>query len=144
MRSATPESAWSVYVRHPLQTLGLILGGGAIAVSAGVARHGDHAVALAFGALGVAILLGAGVMMRRSDAWDATVDEWGPVATDARARLNFLLVAIGSLIVGVVMWLGFGPGMLVGQVLLIAGGWMIFLCGVVCLFGWVQAQRLFG
>ncbi len=145
MQSATSESPWSVYVRHPLQTLALILGGSAVAAAAGVARHGDHAVALAFGALGVAILLGAGVMMLRSDAWEATVDEWGPVATDPRARMNFLLVGVGSLIVGAgVMWLGFGPGMLVGRVLLIAGGWTIFLCGVISLFGWVEAQRLFG
>jgi len=144
MQPPNPESAWSFYVRNPLQTLALILGASAVAAAAGVARHGDYAVSVAIGALGVAILLGAGLMMLRSDGW-GTVDEWGPVATDARQRLNFLLVGIGTLVIGAgSMWLGFGPGMLVGRLLLIAGGWIMFLVGVVCLVGWVQARKLFG
>ncbi len=145
MQPPNPESTWSVFFKYPLQTLALILGGSAVAAAAGVSRHGDYAVALACGALGFAILLGAGLMMVRSDAWEGTVDEWGSVATDPRQRLNFLLVGVGTLAIGAgAMWLGFGPGMLVGQLLLVAGGWMMFLIGVVCLVGWVQAQRLFG
>ena len=115
-----------------------------MAAAAGVSRHGDYAASLAFGALGVAILLGAGLMMLRSDGWEGTVDEWGPVAIDARQRLNFVLVGVGTLVIGAgAMWIGFGPGMLVARLLLIAGGWMLFLIGVVCV-GWVQAQKLFG
>lgn len=100
---------------------------------------------MAFGALGLVILLGAGLLMLRSDGWEGTVDEWGPVATDPRQRLNFLLVGVGTFVIGAgAMWLGFGPGMLVGRLLLIAGGWVMFLMGVVCLVGWNKAQRLFG
>ncbi len=131
--------------QNPLQTLALIIGASAAAAAAGMARHGHYAVALAFGALGVVILFGAGLMMLRSGGWEGPMDEWGPVATDSRQRLNFLLVGVGTFVVGAgAMWIGFGPGMLIGGLLLIAGGWMMFLIGVVCLVGWVQAQRLFG
>lgn len=109
-----------------------------------MARHGNYTVALAFGALGVVILLGAGLMMIRSGGWEGTVDAWGPVATDSRQRLNFLLVGVGTLVIGAgAMWVGFGPGILIGGLLLTAGGWIMFPIGVVCLVGWVQAQRLF-
>lgn len=131
-----------VFVRNPLPTFALIVGGIAVAAAAGMVRNGHYPVALTCGVLGVFILIGAGWMMLRTPDW-GTTEDWGPVASNARQRLNFFLVAIGTTVLGLAaMWFGFGPGGLVSGLLLVGAGWLIFLCGVVCLVGWLQG-RLF-
>ena len=129
-------------VDHPWQTFLLLFGGTATAGSIWLVRRTDYGAALACAGLSFLILVGASWMMLRTD-W-GSVEEWGPVATDARQTLNFVLVGIGVLVAGVgAMWFGFGPGSLVGGVLLITGGWALFICGVVCLVGWLKARGLF-
>ena len=86
MQPPNPESTWSVFFKYPLQTLALILGGSAVAAAAGVSRHGDYAVALAWGALGFAILLGVS-LQRVHQLLHAYDDFPAPVADLAIGRI---------------------------------------------------------
>ena len=138
-------SPWSVLAKYPLQTLAHIVGGSLVAAAIGFASHDDYAVAAALCALATVVLANAGLMTLRSDAWEGSLDEWGPVATDSRQRLNFLLVSIGMVGVGIAaMWFGFRAGMVLAGVLLVGGGWTTFLLGFMSFVGWLQARRLFG
>lgn len=133
-----------IFLRHPVQTLLLVMGATAITGALGVTRHGLDVLGLALGALGIAILVGVGeLMLHTAELW-GTPEELGIVTTDGRARMNFLLAAIGMLTVGVtIIWYGFGAGLIAG-VPLVGSGLIILLCGVLSLFGWVNVRRRFG
>jgi hypothetical protein len=133
----------SFLIEQPLATLLLVMGGSAVAAAIGFERETRFGVALACGACALGLLLHAGRMMVRADAW-GSVHEWGLVATDGRARFNLLLVGAGCLAVGAgAMWLGFLPGSPTSGVLLVLGGWAVFLCGVLVLVMWFKARSTF-
>jgi hypothetical protein len=89
----------SFLIEQPLATLLLVMGGSAVAAAIGFERETRFGVALACGACALGLLLHAGRVMVRADAW-GSVHEWGLVATDGRARFNLLLVGAGCLAVG--------------------------------------------
>lgn len=124
----------SYYLDHRDEAALLLLGGAATAISIALARQANYVIGIMAAVVGLTVLFAAGKVMLDSA-------DWGSVVLGDRDRRNALLAAIGFLAVGmVVMWLGFGPLPSLPKVGLVAGGCVVFLCGVVALTIWLYVR----
>lgn len=129
------EGAMSYYLDHRGEAALLLLGGATTAISIALARQAKYVLAMVAAVVALTVLFAAGKVMLRESA------DWGSVVLGAGDRRNALLAAIGFVAVGiVVMWLGSGPIPALSKVGLVAGGCVLFLCGVVALTIWLYAR----